>query len=131
MLPETPIDSRRSAGPEPLRRQRLERPPSSILRRRGLQILLIFVTLVLVIDALVGDKGLTESRNAQRQYRELQASLDQLRRDNAALREEKRRLEEDPATIESLARQELGLIKPGEIVFILKDLKDKDLNGPK
>jgi cell division protein FtsB len=131
MLPETPIDSRRSAGPGPLRRKRLERPPSSILRRRGLQILLIFVTLVLVIDALIGDKGLTESRNARRQYRELQASLDQLRRDNSALREEMLRLNEDPATIESLARQELGLIKPGEIVFILKDLKDKDLTAPK
>jgi cell division protein FtsB len=131
MLPETPIDSRRSAGSEPLRRKRLERPASSILRRRGLQILLIFVTLVLVIDALIGDKGLTESRNARRQYRELQASLDQLRRDNSALREEMLRLNEDPATIESLARQELGLIKPGEIVFILKDLKDKDLTAPK
>ncbi len=41
-----------------------------------------------------------------------------------ALREEMRRLNEDPATIESLARQELGLIRPGEIVFILKDLKE-------
>lgn len=131
MLPEIPIDSRRSAGPEPLRRKRLERPPSSILRKRGLQILLIFVTLVLVIDALIGDKGLTESMNARRQYREVQASLDQLRRDNATLREEKRRLSEDPETIESLARQELGLIRPGEIVFILKDLKDKDLKAPK
>ena len=131
MLPDAGIEPRRPAGPEPLRRKRLERPPTSIVRRRGLQMLLIFVTLVLIADALIGDKGLTESMNAQRQYRELQVSLDQLRRQNAALREEKRRLEEDPATIESLARQELGLIKPGEIVFILKDLKDKDLNGPK
>ena len=92
--------------------------------------LLIFVTLVLIIDALIGDKGLTESLNARRQYHELQASLEHLRRNNAALREEMRRLNEDPATIESLARQELGLIKPGEIVFILKDLKDKDLKDP-
>jgi cell division protein FtsB len=127
MLPETGIEFRRSTGPEPLRRQRVERPPSSILRRRGLQLLLIFVTLVLIIDALIGDKGLTESMNARRQYRELQASLDGLRRENAALRKEVQRLNEDPAAIESLARQELGLIKPGEIVFILKDLKDKDL----
>jgi len=131
MLPESAIESRRSAGPEPLRRKRLERPPSSILRRRGLQLLLIFVTLVLVIDALIGDKGLTESRNARRQYRELQASLNQLRQENAALGEEIQRLKEDPATIESLARKELGLIRPGEIVFILKDLKDKDLTAPK
>jgi len=124
MLPDPGIEPRRATGPAPLRRKRVDRPPSSILRRRGLQLLLVFVTLVLVIDALIGDKGLTESQNARRQYRELQASLDQLRRDNTALREETRRLKEDPATIESLARQELGLIKPGEIVFILKDLKE-------
>lgn len=127
MLPDTGIEPRRPTGPEPLRRKRLERPPTFILRRRGLQLLLIFVTLVLIVDALIGDKGLTESLNARRQYQELHASLDRLRRDNATLREEMRRLNEDPATIESLARQELGLIKPGEIVFILKDLKDKDL----
>ena len=131
MLPEAAIESRRSAGPEPLRRKRLERPPAAILRQRGLQLLLIFVTLVLVIDALIGDKGLTESINARRQYRDLQVSLEQLRQENAALREEKRRLNEDPEIIESLARQQLGLIRPGEIVFILKDLKDKDLTAPK
>jgi len=124
MLPDTGIEPRRTTGPEPLRRKRVDRPQFSILRRRGLQLLLVFVTLVLVIDALIGDKGLTESMNARRQYREVQASLDQLRRDNTALREEMRRLNEDPATIESLARQELGQIKPGEIVFILKDLKE-------
>ena len=124
MLPDTGIEHRRGTGPEPLRRKRVEPPTSSIFRRRGLQLLLIFVTLVLVIDALIGDKGLTESMNARRQYGELHASLDQIRRENAALREEMRRLKEDPATLESLARQELGLIKPGEIVFILKDLKD-------
>jgi cell division protein FtsB len=93
-------------------------------RRRGLHLLLIFVTLVLIVDALIGEKGLTQSMNAQRQYHQLQDSLDQLRHDNAALREEIRRLKEDPAAIESLARQDLGLIRPGEVVFILKDLKD-------
>ena len=35
-----------------------------------------------------------------------------------------RRLNEDPATIESVAREQLGLIRPGEVVFILKDAKN-------
>jgi cell division protein FtsB len=99
--------------------------PSSLFRRRGVHLLLIFVTLVLIIDALIGEKGLMESMHAQRQYRELSASLDRLRRDNSNLRDEARRLKEDPATIESLAREQLGLIRPGEIMFILKDLKDE------
>jgi cell division protein FtsB len=31
-------------------------------------------------------------------------------------------LKEDPAAIEEVARRELGLIKPGERLFILKDV---------
>jgi cell division protein FtsB len=123
-MPLESPEPKRPAGAEPLRRKRVVRPPVPAYRRRGLHLLLIFVTLVLIVDALIGEKGLTQSMNAQRQYHQLQDSLDQLRHDNAALREEIRRLKEDPAAIESLARQDLGLIRPGEVVFILKDLKD-------
>jgi cell division protein FtsB len=123
-MPFEPVEPRRGAAAEPLRRKRVAPAAPSLLRKRGLHLLLIFVTLVLIVDALVGEKGLMQSMNARRQYRQLQASLEDLRRENDGLREETRQLKEDPATIESLARQELGLIRPGEIVFILKDLKD-------
>ena len=39
-----------------------------------------------------------------------------------ALREEARRLHEDPAAIEEIARRELGLMSPGEKLFIIKDI---------
>ena len=39
------------------------------------------------------------------------------------LREQVSRLTDDPAAIEELARDELGLMRPGEKVFIVKDLK--------
>ena len=45
-----------------------------------------------------------------------------LRIDNARLRDEARRLREEPAAIEEVARRELGLIRPGETVFIIKDV---------
>ncbi len=97
--------------------------PPSAFKRRAIHLLLVFVTLVLVVDALVGEKGLMESLRARRQYRELSASLDALRRDNERMHEEARRLREDPATIESVAREELGLMRPGEVLFIIKDAK--------
>jgi cell division protein FtsB len=96
-------------------------PTGSPAKRKGLHLLLIFVTLVLVLDALVGEKGLLETVRARRQHLELTASIDRLRAENALLREQARRLREDPSAIESLAREELGLIRPGELLFIVKD----------
>lgn len=78
---------------------------------------------VVIVDALVGDRGLLAMRRASRQYDELSASIVQLRNENVRLREEARRLREDPTAIEELARRELGLIRPGEKVFIVRDLK--------
>jgi|SRR5215203_5804607 len=92
-------------------------------RRRTLQMLLAFVTLVLIINALVGERGLVQTLRARRQHEELVGAIDRLRADNASLREEARRLRTDPAAIEALARQELGLIRPGEMLFIIKDTK--------
>lgn len=107
----------------PRRKREIPKPGPSPARRKGLHLLLIFVTLVLMIDALVGEKGLLETVRARRRHQELTASIDRLRSENAQLREEARRLREDPATIESLAREELGLIRPGEMLFIVKDAK--------
>jgi cell division protein FtsB len=87
-------------------------------------LLLVFVTVVLVVDALIGEKGLMQSMRARQEYLDTAASLETLRRNNAKLRDEMRRLNEDPATIESVAREQLGLIRPGEVVFILKDAKN-------
>jgi cell division protein FtsB len=110
---------------EPLRRKRVAPVARPAWRRRGVHLLLGFVTLVLVIDALIGEKGLLESMRAGRQYQQLERSVEDLQRENARLRDEVRRLTEDPAAIESLAREELGLMRPGEVVFILKDVKEE------
>lgn len=110
-------------------------PPSSSTRsapqapgprargRRLLQYLLVFVSCVLVVDAIVGEKGLIAMVKARQQYRALERSLSEARAENARLREEARRLREDPAAIEEIARRELGLIKPGEKLFIVKDVR--------
>ncbi len=84
--------------------------------------LFFFVVCVLVVDALVGDQGLVATMRARKQYDELTHELARLRSENAGLREEARRLKEDPAAIEEIARRELGLMSPGEQLFIIKDI---------
>jgi cell division protein FtsB len=120
--PPTPV-VRRKDGLEPLRRRQLQPAPGLPRWRRGLNYLLIFVTVVLVVDALIGEKGLAETMRARRQSKEVAAAVEQLRVENSRLRESIRRLHGDPGTIEAIARRELGLIRPGEVLFILKDVK--------
>jgi len=110
-----------SASPKPARRttQTLGRKARN---RKLLNIGLILVALVIVLDALAGDRGLLAMLRVRGQYNALAATLARERADNARLAEQARRLREDPVTVEEVARRELGLIKPGEKVFIIKDV---------
>jgi len=98
-------------------------------RRRAVQYALVLIGLVIVVDALVGEKGLLAMRKARHDYQALETALGAARSENARLREEARRLREDPSAIEELARRELGLIKPGEKLFILRDVPSPSMKN--
>jgi cell division protein FtsB len=118
------LPARRREGSEPLRRRQGQQSAPGLPQwRRALNFLLLFVTIVVVVDALIGEKGLVETVRARRQSRDLTASVQRLRDENARLRVAIGRLSDDPRTIEGIARRELGLIRPGEVLFILKDVK--------
>jgi cell division protein FtsB len=95
--------------------------------RRTLHYVLLLIGTVLIVDGLVGEKGLLAMLQARAKHTALEQSLTDVRADNARLREEARRLREDPDAIEDLARGELGLIRPGERLFIVKDVAPRDL----
>lgn len=89
--------------------------------RRVVQMVLVFVVLVFVADGLVGDRGLIAMLRARHEYDRLAATIAHERAENARLREEARRLREDPSAVEEIARRELGLVRPGEKIFIIRD----------
>src|SRR5262245_25950142 len=93
-------------------------------RRRGrvIRYLVVAVGAVLLVDGLVGDRGLLALFKARQEYRALEMSLSRAKAENERLREMARELRQDPDTIEEIARRELGLIRPGEKLFIIKDL---------
>jgi cell division protein FtsB len=90
-------------------------------RRRVIEVALVAIGVIVMVEGLVGDKGLLTMLKARQQYRALETSIGASRAENTRLREEARRLKEDPSAIEDLARRELGMIKPGEKLFIVKD----------
>ena len=90
--------------------------------RRIVQLLLVLGATVIIVDGLVGERGLLAMLRARHEYDDLAASIGRQRAENARLRDTARRLREDPTAIEEIARRELGLIRPGERVFIVKDV---------
>jgi cell division protein FtsB len=89
---------------------------------RVVRALVLFFAAATVVDALVGEQGLFAMLRARRQAEELTATIARQRAENARLRDEVKRLTNDPAAIEEVARRDLGLIRPGEKLFIIKDL---------
>ena len=107
---------------KPSPKRRTSRPKQPARSNRAVPVLLLFVACVLVVEGLVGDRGWLATLRARHEYDRLAATIARQRSDNARLREDARRLREDPSAIEEIARRELGLIKPGERVFIVKDI---------
>src|SRR5678815_5286746 len=99
-------------------------------RRRAIEYALLLIGCVLFVDALVGEKGLLETVKKRREFQVLEESIRRAREENALLREEAERLQNDPAAIEDLARRELGLLRPGEHLFILKDRSATQVDSP-
>jgi hypothetical protein len=72
------------------------------------------------VNALIGERGLSETLRARQDFNAAVAALSRLQYENAVLADTIRRLEHDAPTIENVARANLGLIKPGEILVVVR-----------
>ena len=109
--------------PSPGRARRRPRHGAEISkhRRRVLSYVLFAGALVLMVNALVGQNGYLAGLRARHEYNAVMADLLKLQLQNQQLREQARRLKDDPTAIEDAARRELGLIRPGETLVIVRD----------
>jgi cell division protein FtsB len=90
-----------------------------VRRRVWLSLVLIFC-LFLVYSA-VGPRGLVRLNRMVDQRDDLRSRVRALEKSNVELAEQVSLLRDDPATIEYLARTELGMVGDGETVFILSE----------
>jgi cell division protein FtsB len=66
---------------------------------------------------ILGEMGLIKYYRMKEQYTALTEEIALLKRDNENLRKTVHSLKNDPAYIERIARDKLGLARPGEIVY--------------
>ena len=82
--------------------------------------LIIIVILFAVLAIYVFTPCIIEQRKLNKQITGLKNEIKKVRESNEKLTKEIISLKNDPLYIEKLARKELGLIKPGEVIYKLK-----------
>lgn len=109
------------SGSVRLRRRIRNGQSAGQLRRRLVSYALIAVAIALMVNAVVGENGYLAKLRAQQQYEELASEVLKLRLENQQLKEQARRLKEDPSAVEDAARRDLGLIRPGETLIVVRE----------
>ena len=97
-----------------------ERLPERLRRRAVLLIFgLVFVSGGMA--ALFGERGYLDARREAANIRLIERDVTDLRESVAGLRTEIEGLRSDPSAIERLAREQLGMARRDEVVFVLPD----------
>jgi cell division protein FtsL len=91
----------------------------SLLRHYGRSLLGLFVV-VLLIHNIFGAHGFVAMRRTQKEIAKVQRDIDRLNSENSQLQDDVKALRTDPHRIEKIARDELFLAKPGEIIINLQ-----------
>jgi len=89
---------------------------AAFLRQHGATLLGLLL-LALVVHDIFGTHGYLAMRRTQQEIKKVKADIEQLDRENVQLGDEVKDLKSDPRKIEKIARDELGLAKPGEVII--------------
>jgi cell division protein FtsB len=92
------------------------------------KIILVIVAIAmchLMLVVLFGDNGLLELNRKHNTHQRLLEENARLTRENVKLYRTIDRLENDPAFVESVARHELGMVRPDELIFKFKSEETK------
>jgi cell division protein FtsB len=91
--------------------------PSVDVWLRGLPLAVLTISLVAVPVLILEPQGMPRMRALDTELKGVEAENAELRRDVSRLRAEVKDLRENPAAVERIAREQLGLVRKNEVVF--------------
>ena len=94
-----------------------EQSPSFLLRHA--RSVLAFFAFALLVQDVFGAHGFLAMRRTQREITRLRKEIQQVNAENRDLAGQVKALKSDPRMIERIAREEMGLARPGELIFKL------------
>jgi cell division protein FtsL len=95
-----------------------EEKSGKLWRAYGPHLLVMFVVVLMVHDVF-GTHGFLAMRRKQQEIQKVNSQLQRLNKENSLLEQDVQDLKSDPQTIRKIAREELGLAQPGEIIIKL------------
>jgi cell division protein FtsB len=82
----------------------------------------VALAVILLGDALFGDRGLVALSHREQEVARRQAAVARQQARVDAVKDEVERYRKDPATIEERARRDFNLVRPGEKLIIIRDV---------
>lgn len=84
---------------------------------RGLPLAVLTVSLIAVPVLVLEPQGMPRMRALEKELQNVESENAELRRDVTRLRTEVKDLRDNPAAVERIAREQLGLVRKSEVVF--------------
>ena len=96
-------------------------PEAVAYARRNARQILLLALLALAIHDVFGPHGFIAMRRTQKEIEQVRDQIGKLNEENKSLSDQVTSLKTDPKAIERIAREEMGLARPGEVIYTLPD----------
>jgi cell division protein FtsB len=93
----------------------------AVAGRRAWVLGTVIALVALTVGSVFGDRGILNLMHKRQEVEELRVELETLRAENARLASEVVALRSSPRAVERLAREQLGLARPDETVFLIRE----------
>jgi len=90
-------------------------------RRKAWVLGTVIALIALAVGGIFGDRGVLNLLEKRREVDALRGEIEGLRADNSRLAAEIADLRTSPRAIERLAREQLGLARPDETLFLIRE----------
>ena len=98
--------------------------------RRNATYVLVLVCIALLVHELFGSHGFLALRQEKKEIQSLRLQIRQLQDENEQLDKRIKALQSNPKAIERLAREQMRLARPGELIYTLPEKDQKKDPAP-
>jgi cell division protein FtsB len=104
-----------------IRIRNISRVDAAEYLRKNMRQILCLALFALLVHDIFGPHGFIAMRRTQKEIDEIREQIGKVNEENKSLAEQVNSLKTDPKAIERIAREEMGLARPGEMIFKLPD----------